>query len=245
MEVDYTGISKTYDKYRSYPNELIRQVIESANIEKDKRILDLGCGTGNLSVQLSGLINADPIGIDRSIPMLEKARKKMLRVLCADVDHCPLPLHNDSFDVVVGAYVIHHIKNQMALFRECYRILRAGTFILLTSSHDQLEHLSPVINECFPSLIEIDKQRFPDIPKIDYFFKMAGFRDIKYEELILSEIPIDRRYLEKVKNKFISTFYLLSENEFRSGVKKLEAFIDNNEGPAFREWQGTMVCGRK
>ncbi len=245
MEINYAGISKTYDTYRSYPNVLIRQVIEFANIVKGQRILDLGCGTGNLSVQLSGLINVDPIGIDRSVPMLEKARTKSLRVLCADVDHCPLPLHNGSFDAIVGAYVIHHINNRMALFQECYRILRAGIFILLTSSHDQLENLNPVVKECFPSLIEMDKQRFPDIPKIDHLFKAAGFRDIKHEEIILSEIPIDKGYLEKVKNKFISTFYLLSENEFRRGVERLEAFINNSEEPAYREWRGTMICARK
>ncbi len=71
----------------------------------------------------------------------------------------------------------------------------------------------------------MDKKRFPEISKLDYFFQSAGFKDIEHEELIISKIPIDIDYLEKVKNKFISTFFLLPENEFKAGVEKLDQFI--------------------
>jgi hypothetical protein len=133
----------------------------------------------------------------------------------------------------------------MDLIRECFRILNDGALILLTSSHVQIENLHPVIKEFFPSLIEMDKKRFPEISKLDYFFEMAGFRDIRHEELIISKIPIDTVYLEKVKNKFVSTFLLLPENEFMAGVEDLEIFIKKNTDPVYREWHGTMIYGKK
>jgi hypothetical protein len=63
--------------------------------------------------------------------------------------------------------------------------------------------------------------------------------------LIISKIPIDLKYLEKVKNKFVSTFYLLSENEFNKGIEKLGAFIKKNKEPVYRNWVGTMIYGEK
>ena len=214
MKIDYNKISETYDNYRSYGYFEILQLIRFGKIKRGMKVLDLGCGTGNLSAQLLKCILVDTIGLDRSLQMIEKARKKSLQVFCADADHSPLPLKDDSFDVVIGAFVIHHIKNIMALIRECYRILNDGAFILITSSHDQIEDFHPVIKEFFPSVVEMDKKKFPEVSKLDYFFQSVGFKSVKHEELIISRIPIDMDYLDKVKNRFVSTFYLLPENQY-------------------------------
>ncbi len=245
MEIDYNDISKTYDHYRSYAYSEVMQLMRFGRIEKGMKILDLGCGTGNLSAQLLDCISLETIGVDKSLPMLEKASKKGLKVLCADADLNPLPFKDESLDVVIGAYVIQHIKNRVDLIRECHRILNEGALILLTSSHVQIENLHPVMKEFFPSLIEMDKKRFPEISKLDYFFESAGFRDIRHEELVISKIPIDMVYLDKVKNKFVSTFHLLPENEFMAGVEKLDRFIKKNTEPIYREWRGTMIYGKK
>lgn len=245
MKVDYNIISETYDNHRSYGKSEIMQLIDFGKIEKGSKILDLGCGTANLSTQLLECIPVDMIGIDKSLQMLEKASKKSLQVVCGDADHFILPFKDNSFDIVIGAFVMHHITNRMALIRECFRILNNGALILITSSHDQIENLHPVIKDFFPTLVELDKKRFPELTELDYSFQSAGFKSIKHEELIISRIPIDMSYLDKVKNKFVSTFHLLSEDEFETGVERLEAFIKNNTEPVYREWRGTMIYGRK
>ncbi|MBN1665104.1 MAG: methyltransferase domain-containing protein [Deltaproteobacteria bacterium] len=222
------------------------QLIGFGKIQAGMKVLDLGCGTGNLSAQLLECVPVEAIGIDKSLGMLKKANTKALQVLCADADANPLPFKNDSFDIVIGAYVIHHIRSRTALIKDCFRILKDdGAMILLTSSHDHIERLHPVIREFFPSLIELDKKRFPDTEELDDIFQTAGFDDIRHEELVLSDIPIDMVYLEKVKNKFVSTFYLLSDNEFQAGVAKLEKFIANSREPVSREWRGLMMYGKK
>lgn len=245
MKLDYTDISKTYDNYRLYPQSLIKKIVEFGEIGEEMRVLDVGCGTGNLASQLRQLINAEIIGIDVSIPMLEIAREKSLEVICTDVDNKKLPFHDGSFDTVIGAYVIHHIDNLASLFSECYRILRNGMLVLITASHKQIEHQHPVIKQFFPSFIDIDKGRFPDIPKINYLLSSAGFKDIKHQEVVAANIPIDQEYLQKVRNKYISTYHLLPQREFELGVERLEAFIKNRNQPEFREWRGTLICGKK
>jgi len=245
MKLNYTEISKTYDNYRSYPKSLIKKIIEFGKINEGMKILDLGCGTGNGAFQLLGQINVDIIGVDRSLSMLKIAKEKSLMGICADVDNSQLPFHNSSFDAVIGAYIIHQLNNLRFIFSECYRILRDGVLVLLTSSHKQIEYLHPVIKQFFPSYIDIEKDRFPDIPKIEYLLNSVGFSGIRHQEILVEDIPLDQEYLQRVKNKYISTYYLLPQREFEVGIEKLEAFIKNRGQPESREWRSKLVYGRK
>lgn len=244
-QVNYAGISKIYDSYRSYPDGLIKKIIELGCINRGKKILDLGCGTGNIAYQIKTTIEADLIGVDVSLAMLTVAKNKSLEVLCTNINNQRLPFRDSSFDSIVAAYVIHQIKNLNFLLSECYRVLRDGVLVLLTSSHKQIEDQHPIIKDFFPSYISIDKSRFPDIHKIDDALGYSGFKDIKHEEVTVANIAIDNEYLQKVKNKYVSTYHLIPKDEFENGVAKLEAFIKSNGQPEFRDWHGTMVRGLK
>jgi len=191
------------------------------------------------------VVKADIIGLDLSIPMLESARGKSLELLRVDVDNPKLPFHDSLFDVIIGAYIVHQVKNLDHLFLECHRVLRDGILLLLTSSHAQIERQHPVIKQFFPSFINIDKARFPDIPRIDYLLNSAGFTDIEHHEVIMENLVIDEEYLQKVKAKYVSTYCLLPQSEFEAGVKGLEKFIKSKNKPEVREWQGTFIRGRK
>ena len=243
--VNYADISKTYDSYRSYPQGLIKRIIELGRISQGKKVLDLGCGTGNIAWQIKNTVDTDLIGIDVSLAMLKVANSKSLEVICTDIDNQQLPFRDSSFDTVMGAYVIHQIKNLNFMLSEIYRVLRDGVLVLLTSSHRQIENQHPIVKEFFPSYVDIDKGRFPDIDRIDSLLESLAFKDIKHEEVTVANIPIDYEYLQKVKNKYVSTYHLMPESEFENGIAKLEAFIMKRSQPEFRDWRGTIVCGLK
>ena len=245
MAINYTDISKTYDSYRSYPESLIKRIIELGKVGAGKKVLDLGCGTGNVASQLRQIINADVIGVDASFSMLEIARDKSLEVTCADIDNRQLPFRDGSFDTIIGAYVIHQIKNLDFMLAECHRVLRDGFLVLLTSSHEQIENQHPIIKDFFPSYVDIDKGRFPDIHRIDRILNSLGFKDIRHEEVTVAHLPIDHEFLHRVKNKYVSTYHLMSQSEFEDGVNRLEAFIMKSSKPVFRDWHGTIVFGLK
>jgi ubiquinone/menaquinone biosynthesis C-methylase UbiE len=245
MVINYTNISKGYDEHRAYSKDLITAIIKLGKIGEDKRILDLGCGTGNVIVGLREFLRADIFGVDISLYMLERSRRKSLQVICADIDGKQLPFRNSSFDIILSAYVIHQINNLPALFSESFRVLRNGSLILLTMSHEQLDHYNPVMEQFFPSAIEVDKARFPDISEIDDMLRVAGFRSIKHQEVIIEKIPLDQRYVQKAKEKYVSTFHLIPQQEFQLGIERLESFIENNRQKGFLEWRGTLLCGEK
>jgi SAM-dependent methyltransferase len=177
--------------------------------------------------------------------MLEVARCKSLEVICADAGRGRLPFREGSFGTIIGAFVIHQIDNLDNLFSECYRILRNGVLVLFTSSHRQIESQHPVIKRFFPGLIDIDKARFPDIPEVEHLLKAAGFTDIKHEEIRVRRDPIDEKFLEKVKGKYISTYHLLPQKGFEIGVAGLEEFINNTRRTEPGEWGGTLIRARK
>ncbi len=91
--------------------------------------------------------------------MLKVAKDKSLEVICTDIDNQQLPFRDSSFDTVIGAYVIHQIKNLNFMLSECHRVLRDGVLVLLTSSHKQIEDQHPIIKDFFPSYVDIDKEQ--------------------------------------------------------------------------------------
>ena len=245
MRIDYTDISQTYDEHRSFSKHLAGKVAEFGVIQKGMRVLDVGCGTGNLAIQLLDMMNLDLVGADISLPMLKVARGKSLEVVCTDAANNKLPFRDNCFDTITTTYVIHQINDLELLFSECHRVLRDGTLVLLTSSHEQIENEHPVFKRFFPGAIDIDKARFPDIPVICNLLATVGFRDIKPEPVLGDNIVIDEEYLRKVKGKYVSTYRLLPEPEFEHGVSELETYIRNLSQPESATWRGTLISGRK
>ena len=92
MGLDYTSISKTYDSYRSFPEQVLERVVELASVGAGTRVLEFGCGTANAAAGLRGRRGADATGMDRSLAMLKKANAKGVPVICADADGRPMPI---------------------------------------------------------------------------------------------------------------------------------------------------------
>jgi ubiquinone/menaquinone biosynthesis C-methylase UbiE len=245
MELDYTRISKTYDSYRSIPEEVLGHLVELGSIDGRSRVLDLGCGTGNAAAALRERAGGRVIGMDRSTAMLKKAGAKTVPVVCGNADGATLPFKSSSFDAIISIYVVHHIANLSGLFSECRRVLARGSLVIMTSGHSQIARQHPVIREFFPSLVRIDVARFPDIAEVDALLNKAGFDAVEHHETGVTKMPLDEVFLEKVKNKYISTYELIPEDEFRSGVKKLEAYIRGLRSPEFREWHATLLKATK
>jgi SAM-dependent methyltransferase len=98
------------------------------------RVLDLGCGTGELARTLAagGFRVA---GCDISRQMLQQAARDRDR--CAGwVRLAPgwrsLPFAPAAFDVVVAASVLEYVADPAAVLRECARVLRPGGVVLYT-----------------------------------------------------------------------------------------------------------------
>jgi len=251
VKCDYSQIAQSYDRYRDIsPSRLklwLNKIIQLGKIAPGSRVLDIGCGTGRLTIPLQQMTDAEVYGLDLSPEMLEQAMNKKgaeaIHWILGDAQ--ALPFSDKFFDCTFMCLVLHHIEDRAQAIKEMYRVLKpGGRSLIWTTPHPQIK--SSLLNEFFPSLPKIDLNRFPSITTIKTLMKAAGYFSIQEEAVIFQERIATSRYIEKVRNKYISTLSLLSEEEFAAGLKKLEKCLPQRYGQRMtRRHQFTIVVGEK
>jgi demethylmenaquinone methyltransferase / 2-methoxy-6-polyprenyl-1,4-benzoquinol methylase len=148
----FTAIPQSYDLInriitlgmdRGWRTRAARECLKS----KPSRVLDLCCGTGDMTVTLARLAEdkTEIIGVDYSQPMLDIAMKKAaMRVPGKTVSFVPadaveLPFTDQRFDVVAISFAFRNLtyKNPLAdqHLSEVYRVLKpGGRFVIVESS---------------------------------------------------------------------------------------------------------------
>ena len=110
-----------------------RHLIQQAGIQPGMRVLDLGCGTGTLTILIKQTHpQADVVGLDGDPTVLEIARSKASQAgVAITLDHgmaFRLPYPQDAFDRVLSSLVFHHLTtaDKLRALQESYRVLRSG-----------------------------------------------------------------------------------------------------------------------
>ena len=94
-----------------------------AAIGRGKRVLDLGCRSGALTLHF--LEGNSVVGLDVDPAALEKAAALGIEPVQANVEEA-LPFEDESFDVVVAGELFEHLQFPDALVAEIRRVLRTG-----------------------------------------------------------------------------------------------------------------------
>ncbi|MDR1666657.1 MAG: class I SAM-dependent methyltransferase [Bacteroidales bacterium] len=100
--------------------------IDLGEITRSNDVLEIGCGTGTFTEKVYLSTNANITAIDVSPALLEQARIKLPNVKFLIENAMSLSAENDTFDVVYGSSVLHHLDMPAAL-SEFYRVLRPAT----------------------------------------------------------------------------------------------------------------------
>ena len=98
-----------YDNKYDFVAEYGKGLLEYIPQNKNQCILDLGCGTGTLIVQLNNLAKT-VIGVDQSESMIKKAQEQYSNIEFRVCDALALPFES-QFDVVFSNAVFHWIKD--------------------------------------------------------------------------------------------------------------------------------------
>ena len=108
-----------------------RRLLDQAALRPGQRVLEIGCGTGNLLLQAKATEpGAIVVGLDPDLSALARARRKARRrSLTVQLDRGyadDVPYADGSMDVVLSAFMLHHLptaEKEQAL-REVFRVLR-------------------------------------------------------------------------------------------------------------------------
>jgi len=106
--------------------------------------LDLGCGDGRLSAELRA---EELVAADVSQVALERARARLpsARTVLVAPDG-PLPFEDGSFELVLCAETIEHVRDVQLLLSEVRRVLRPGGRLAITTpAHGRLTGLDVLV----------------------------------------------------------------------------------------------------
>jgi 2-polyprenyl-3-methyl-5-hydroxy-6-metoxy-1,4-benzoquinol methylase len=101
-------------------------------------VLDAGTGAGRYAVRLAEM-GKRVVGIDTSPQMLAQARAKANELRLAidfrQASVLAVPQADESFDLVICAFTLAHVKDLAGAVRELVRVLRCGGHLIITDLH--------------------------------------------------------------------------------------------------------------
>jgi demethylmenaquinone methyltransferase / 2-methoxy-6-polyprenyl-1,4-benzoquinol methylase len=195
-------LSFNIDRYwRAYTVKRVLRILD----DREARVLDICCGTGDLVLALERARRAAVLGSDFCHPMLVAARHKFERrrkqspLFEADALH--LPLADSSLDLITVAFGFRNLANYDAGLREMRRVLRPGglaailefsqppnqAFAALYNFYSR--HILPVIGGALTGdpgayrYLPESVRKFPAAEDLAADMRRAGFRQADYEYL--------------------------------------------------------------
>lgn len=120
------------ERILSFPPEELLQMLP---INKSDNILDLGAGTGFLTIPASKIVDEFVYALNMDPKMLEiiyyKAQDEAIsniRLLKESIDNIPLP--EDSIDIVLVSLILHEVKPLSNTLQHIKRVLKKGGYFL-------------------------------------------------------------------------------------------------------------------
>lgn len=168
-----------YNDKHAFVYDYGKKIVELLNPKKNERILDVGCGSGQLTAQIAKLSN-EVIGIDKSPAMIADAMIKHKSILFQIADASDFHFKK-KFDAIFSNATLHWVTDYKNAIRCMYNNLHDTGRIVLEFGGKG--NVNTIINELRKSLanrgyITQSKAQpwyFPTISEYTYLLESAGF----------------------------------------------------------------------
>ena len=184
---EYARAAERYDeKWAFYVEATTRETLRRLPMTPGSRVLDVGCGTGELLRRLRAKYpEAILAGLDPVPEMLAVARDKLsgredLRIGYAD----SLPWASGTFDAVVSCNMFHYISHPIQALKEMARVLRPSGVIVLTDWCD--DYLACRVCNLYLRLTNRAFYKTYREAECRDLLQRAGFTDVKLDRYKIS-----------------------------------------------------------
>ena len=234
----FDAAASDYDQYRSgYPDEVVDDVVTMSRLHPESRVLEIGCGTGQLSVALAEQ-RVQLVAVELGPNLAAIARRNLsgfpdVQVEVSGFEEWPLPA--EPFDAVVSASAFHWIDPEIGFSKAARALKRGGVLTIVHAHHvkggtpgffadTQPYYLrwglsddpffEPTVPEDAPVMYpELeDRSEFGDVQRHRFEIPRSHTTDsyigwLKTDSLILSLDPLSRRAFLEDMQRLIDTKY--------------------------------------
>lgn len=198
-------LSFQVDKYwRRHTVRRVREILEVPSA----RVLDLCCGTGDLTLALERARRAPVLGSDFCHPMLRAAQAKHAGSPLFEADGLRLPLRDASLDLVTCAFGFRNFANYSKGIAELHRVLKpGGTAAILEFSTPPnaiframygfyslqvLPHIGALLSGSRSAYTYLPEsvRKFPGAEALAQEFQSAGFASVEFDRLTFGIVAL-------------------------------------------------------
>ena len=223
--------NKTWLSSQKYINSFNEFILKQVKLDKDSRILDIGCGRGKILANLSSnlrLLNK-PIGIDK-----ESHKDKSKKIIFKKIDALTFVSKTKStFDLILIKQTIHLLKRKKAikLLSLCKNKLNPNGKIIILS-------LDPKKNE-IPAFSLMNKKLQISLNNDEKLFKLILKNKFKIitKKFIYDVQILKTKYLQMIKDRYISTLLNFNNKQILNGINE----INSNYGNLLK-FKDRLIC---
>ena len=133
---NYIWDAQEYEKHSQGQQKWARELIEKISLKETDNVLDLGCGDGKVTAEISKKLNKGSIiGIDNSVSMIKLAKDRHSKARYPNLSFQEMDAGNlnfsDHFDLIFSNAVLHWVKDQKPVIKGMFKSLKQGGRVLL------------------------------------------------------------------------------------------------------------------
>ena len=209
--------NKTWLSSQRYILSFNRFILKQIKLDRNSRILDIGCGRGKIISNLSNKLKLHnkPIGLD-----IEDHKNKSKKILFKKSDGLSFLLKTKTtFDLILIKQTIHLLKkNQIkTILTICKNKLNPKGKILILS-------LDPKKNE-IPTFGLMKKKLQQSLKRDEILFQLIKKYNpnLTIKKFIFYVKISKNKYLQMIKNRYISTLLNFTEKQIKNGLNEIDS----------------------
>ncbi|MDO8265707.1 MAG: methyltransferase domain-containing protein [Candidatus Saccharibacteria bacterium] len=217
------------------------QLAKRLELEEGKKVLDAGCGEGNVALYLAKHHGLNVEGIDLLEFNIKNAKENSLNIKLTNStsfqvgNYLKLPFRNDSFDAIYTMETLVHAPDYHKALIEFYRVLKPnGKLVLFEYTIKPETEITPSEREAMNRIKQINQ--IAAMPAFNEFtfgsmktkLNKAGFRDVSTENITARMLPMLKQLYLKAKYPYKLFRILHLENHLINGMSAVEFYENQN-----------------
>ena len=199
--------------------EATNTLLESCQINKSSKVLDIGCGKGTTSVLLAQKYGCNVVGVDLSEDLLKQSaylvkRKGMEhKVSFRLADALSLPFADEEFDVAIGQAILILVGDKKRAIKEALRVIKTGGYV----GWLELSWKKPII-----------KDFLEGVSNVICAYCMLGVETFKDWERLFKEAGVKELQISVYSQEFGGMRRMLADEGFLNASKIMIRYLANS-----------------